>query len=191
LQEGEFERVGGTRTLRVDVRVIAATNRDLAQAVRQGQVRADLFYRLNVFPLPLPPLRERPEDIPPLVTYFVRKYAARFGKPLPTVPAGALATLCAYAWPGNVRELQHIIERAVILSPGPHLELGPWFTAPPAASAPAPSLSLAEAERAHIRAVLERTGWRVSGARGAAALLGLKPTTLDSRLKKLGLTRPA
>jgi PAS domain S-box-containing protein len=191
LQEGEFERVGGTRTLRTDVRIIAATNRDLAQAVQQGQFRSDLFYRINVFPIHLPPLRERPKDIPPLVTHFVRKYAAKFSKSLPTVSAQDMDTLCTYAWPGNVRELQHVIERAVILSTGPYLELGTWFSPSATGSKPTRVATLEETERTHILAVLERTGWRVSGTQGAAELLGLRPTTLESRMKKLGMTRPA
>lgn len=191
LQEGEFERVGGTRTLTVNVRIIAATNRDLAQEVQQGRFRADLFYRLNVFPIHLPPLRERSEDIPPMVARFVRQYATRFSKKIDTISTRAMAALRAYRWPGNVRELQHIIERAVILSQGPALELGNWFTSTSACPEPPHCVTLEEAERTHILTVLESTGWRVSGAHGTAEILGLKPTTLESRMKKLGIMRPA
>ncbi|GIX47535.1 MAG: hypothetical protein KatS3mg131_1746 [Candidatus Tectimicrobiota bacterium] len=188
LQEGEFERLGGTTTLRVDVRVIAATNRDLAAAVQEGRFREDLFYRLQVFPIQLPPLRERREDIPLLVRHFVQKFSRQLGKRIDTIAPRALEALQAYPWPGNVRELEHLIERAVILSPGPRLELGDWLPRSrlPAARFP----TLAECERDHILAALEQTGWRVSGERGAAKLLGLKPTTLEARMKKLGIRRP-
>jgi PAS domain S-box-containing protein len=191
LQEGEFERVGGTRTLRVDVRIIAATNRDLAQCTRDGTFRADLFYRLNVFPLALPLLRERREDIPALVEYFARRYAARYGKRIERVPARTLSVLKAYDWPGNVRELQHVVERAVILARGPELDL-PSGLQQTTSAPPVPSKvpTLEEVERAHIIKVLEDTGWRVSGRTGAAELLGLPPTTLESRMKKLGIRRP-
>jgi PAS domain S-box-containing protein len=193
LQEGEFERVGGTETLRVSVRVIAATNRDLDDALRAQRFRADLYYRLNVFPIHVPPLRERAADIPLLVRHYALVLGRRLGKRIDAVPAPTMAALCAYSWPGNVRELQNVIERAVILSPGPTLELGEWRRAntpplpPDSQAAPA---SLAELERQHILHVLETTRWRVSGPRGAAAILGLKPSTLESRLKKLGITRP-
>jgi formate hydrogenlyase transcriptional activator len=190
LQEGEFERVGGP-TIRVDVRVIAATNRDLEQAMREGRFRADLFYRLNVFPIRLPPLRERPEDLPLLVRYFVEKYARKLGKTITTIPQRELERLQAYAWPGNVRELENVIERTVIISRGPGLELGEWLPGPGGRPAEAPVPTLEQLERDHIRGVLELTGWRVSGERGAAKVLGLKPTTLEARMKKLGIVRAA
>jgi PAS domain S-box-containing protein len=189
LQEGEFERVGGTRTFKVDVRVIAATNRDLEAACREGRFRPDLFYRLNVFPIAVPPLRERKEDIPALVAHFVQKYAARLGKQIDRVPERLLAALTAYAWPGNVRELEHIVERAMIVSDGPELAVPDWLPRPRGASGPAQVATLVDVERAHILDVLEATGWRVSGAGGAADLLGLPPTTLESRMKKLAIAR--
>jgi formate hydrogenlyase transcriptional activator len=189
LQEGEFERVGGSHTIRVDVRVIAATNRDLEQAIQASRFRADLYYRLSVFPIRLPPLRERAEDIPLLVEYFAQKYSARLGKRIPTVLPATLQALGAYPWPGNVRELENVIERALILNQGAHMDLGGWL--PRASTAPreAGTQSLEEIEREHILAVLEGAGWRVSGEGGAARLLGMKPTTLEARMKKLGITR--
>jgi len=187
LQEGEFERVGGSRTFKVDARVIAATNRDLEAACRQGRFRPDLFYRLNVFPIALPPLRERKEDIPALVGCFVQKYGARLGKRIERVPDRVMATLTAYAWPGNVRELEHVIERAVIVSDSAQLAVPDWPPRRPGTAAPVATLE--QAERAHILDVLQGTGWRVSGENGAAQLLGLPATTLESRMKKLGITR--
>jgi transcriptional regulator with GAF, ATPase, and Fis domain len=189
LQEGEFERVGGTQTLTVDVRLIAATNRDLERAVSEGRFRADLYYRLNVFPIFLPPLRERPQDIPRLARHFAMLYAAKMGKPVGPLSADVLDRLAAYAWPGNVRELQNVIERAVILSSNGRFEL-PDLLAPPAGGSPRrPLRSLEDVERQHIIATLEETGWRVSGERGAARILGLKRTTLEARMKKLGILR--
>jgi transcriptional regulator with GAF, ATPase, and Fis domain len=191
LQEGEFERVGGSQTLKTDVRVVAATNRDLAQRCREGQFRSDLYYRLNVFPIQSPALRDRREDIPLLVRHFVQKYAASLGKTIETVPLTTLARLQAYSWPGNVRELQHVIERAVIVSRGSTLEFGDWLREPTAESGAgkASVTTLEEMEREHILKTLEITGWRVSGESGAARLLGLKPTTLEARMKKLGIER--
>ena len=189
LQEGEFERLGGTQTLKVDVRVIAATNSELEKAIEEGRFREDLYYRLNVFPIKVPPLREHREDIPLLVRHFVQKFGARKAKRIETVPQKVMDDLQAYPWPGNVRELENIIERAVIVSPGSKLQLGDW---PPAAAKPpgaAADLSLEEVEKNHIIEVLEMTGWRVSGERGAAKILGLKPTTLEARMKKLGIRR--
>ena len=190
LQEGEFERVGSTQTIRVDVRMIAATNRDLEDAVARGTFRSDLFYRVNVFPIHLPPLRDRQEDIPPLVSHFVLAFSKKLGRHIVEVPPGVLKALCAYSWPGNVRELENVIERAVILSSGPELELGRWFAPVVRTPATRDSQRLDQREREHIVAVLERTGWQVSGDRGAAEILGLKPTTLESRMKKLGIARP-
>ncbi len=189
LQEGEFERVGGTETFKVDVRVIAATNRNLTNAMKEGGFRADLYYRLNVFPIRVPPLRERKEDIPPLVRHFAMKFDAKMGKRVETVPKSIMDSLQAYSWPGNVRELENLIERAVILSGGSQLELGEW--PPPSAGADGKpqALALEEVERQHIIKVLELVGWRVSGEKGAARLLGMKPTTLESRMKRLGIVR--
>lgn len=191
LQEGEFERVGGSQTLKTDVRVIAATNRDLEQRCREGQFRPDLYYRLNVFPIQSPALRDRREDIPLLVRHFVQKYAASLGKTIETVPLATLARLQAYSWPGNVRELQHVIERAVIVSRGATLEFGDWLREPTAETGigKASVTTLEEMEREHILKTLEITGWRVSGESGAARLLGLKATTLEARMKKLGIER--
>jgi PAS domain S-box-containing protein len=189
LQEGEIERVGSARTIKVDVRVIAATNRDLGAASREGRFRPDLFYRLNVFPIALPPLRERKEDIPMLVAHFVRKHAAKLGRRVERVPERLMAAFVAYAWPGNVRELEHVVERAVIVSEGPELAAVEWLREPEAPPA-ARLATLEEVERSHVRTVLEATGWRVSGAKGAAELLGMRPTTLEYRMKKLGIERP-
>jgi predicted ATPase/transcriptional regulator with GAF, ATPase, and Fis domain len=191
LQEGEIDRVGGARGIRVNVRVIAATHRNLAELVDQGRFRADLYYRLNVFPIRMPALRERREDIPLLVRYLVLKYAQKLGKRIESIPTEAMEPLCAYDWPGNIRELGNVLERSVIVSRGPALELGEWITAGRALRASgAEAQRLNEVEREHILATLERTGWKVSGPRGAAALLGLKATTLESRMKKLGIKRP-
>ncbi len=189
LQAGDFERVGGTRTLSVNVRTIAATHRDLAEHCRQGRFRTDLFYRLQVFPIELPPLRERREDIPLLVHHFTRTYAAKLGKRIPTVPERTMGVLCNYGWPGNIRELQHLIERAVILTRGAELALTDGFHTFTASLEPSPLATLEEVERAHILKVLEATAWRISGGRGAAQLLGLPPTTLRSRMEKLGITK--
>ncbi len=191
LQEREFERLGSTRTLRTDARLIAATNRDLGAMVEEGTFRADLFYRLNVFPVHIPPLRERPEDIPLLVRHFAQQFARRLHKPIETIPAETMQTLMRYPWPGNIRELQNIIERAVILSPGPVLQVP--LTDLTSRAAPArlmPQDTLEEAERKHILAVLEETRWVLGGPNGAAARLGMKRSTLQFRLSKLGISRP-
>ena len=189
LQEGEFERVGGAETFKVDVRVIAATNHDLQKAMEEQRFRADLYYRLNVFPICIPPLREHRDDIPLLVTHFAMKYATKMGKKIETIPKATMNALVAYAWPGNVRELQNIIERAVILSQRAHLTLGDWLPKPSASPSGTRVLSLDELERQHITDVLEMTGWRVSGDNGAASILDIKPTTLEARMKKLGIKR--
>lgn len=191
LQEGEFERLGSTKTLKVSVRVIAATNRDLEQEVREGRFRSDLYYRLKVFPINLPALRDRKQDIPLLATYFVKKYGLAMGKKIDSVPAPAMESLKNYPWPGNIRELEHVIERAVILSPGAQLELGDWLPKSMPGQPAGRVKSLEDVEREHILAVLEHADWRVSGEKGAARLLGLNPTTLEARMKKLGITRPA
>jgi formate hydrogenlyase transcriptional activator len=190
LQDGEFERVGGTQTLKVDVRVIAATNRDLGRAVAEERFRADLFYRLNVFPIVLPPLRKRLQDVPRLARHFAMLYASKMGKKVGPLNADALDRLTGYAWPGNVRELQNVIERAVIVSPDGRFELGDFAAAPDGGSAKAQQArSLEDIERQHIISVLDETGWRVSGERGAAKILGLKRTTLEARMKKLEISR--
>ncbi len=191
LQEGEFERVGGAQTFKVNVRVIAATNRDLEQLSKSGQYRPDLYYRLNVFPIHLPALREREGDIPLLVQYFVRKFAANFGKKITKISERMMSALQRYSWPGNIRELEHVIERAVILSEGPELEPIEWLSQSSGKAGAAKTLTLEETERQHITDVLEQTNWRVSGPKGAAAILGLKPTTLEARMKKLGIERQA
>jgi formate hydrogenlyase transcriptional activator len=194
LQEREFDRVGGGKSpISVDVRVIAATNRDLLSAVCEKKFREDLYYRLNVFPLRLPPLRERKADIPLLAHFLVKKFATSIGKSIERISAEALERLDAYDWPGNVRELDNVIERAVILSPGPLLDIDPDVFVPRAVGSPSAveqsSQSLEEVERAHICRVLEETSWIIEGPKGAARVLGLHPNTLRSRLKRLGIAR--
>jgi formate hydrogenlyase transcriptional activator len=176
----------------VNVRVIAATHRDLELLVQQGRFRADLFYRLNVFPVRTPALRERRDDIPLLARYFVLKYAQKLGKRIESIPAEVMEPLRAYDWPGNIRELGNVIERSVIVTRGTVLELGDWIPSSESNGQPAvpASARLEEIERAHILATLERSAWKVSGPNGAAVALGLKPTTLESRMKKLGIRRP-
>ncbi|MET0287054.1 MAG: sigma-54 dependent transcriptional regulator [Polyangiales bacterium] len=190
LQEREFERVGGTRTVRTNARVIAATHRDLKQMVKERSFREDLYYRLHVFPLALPPLRARREDIPRLAQHFVERANKRLGKQVRSVSARSLAHLARHDWPGNIRELENVIERAVILSQGETLELGPLASdVPPQLDAEERSDELAAVSRAHILAVLEATRWVVAGPDGAAARLGMKRSTLNFRMKKLGITR--
>jgi formate hydrogenlyase transcriptional activator len=191
LQEQEFERLGSTKTQRVDVRLVAATNRDLAQMVAEGRFRSDLYYRLHVFPLTLPPLRERPEDIPHLVRHFVAQHARRLNKRIDAVPPEAMAALTRYPWPGNVRELSNFIERSVLLSPGTELRVAAGDLKAVAAPEADGAATLADAEREHILAVLRETRWRIGGPSGAAARLGLKRTTLQSKMRKLGISRPA
>jgi formate hydrogenlyase transcriptional activator len=186
LQEREFERLGSARTLKVDVRLVAATNRNLQEMVGERQFRSDLYYRLNVFPVHVPPLRERTEDIPLLVRHFVRKHTRRMDKHIETVPAAAMQALMHWPWPGNIRELENVIERAVILSRGQVLNLPTAELAMPLESYPANG-TLADAEREHIVRALRETGGVVGGPAGAAARLGLKRTTLISRMKKLGI----
>jgi formate hydrogenlyase transcriptional activator len=191
LQEHEFERLGSTRTKRVDVRVVAATHRDLEGMILQGQFRSDLYYRLNVFPIRIPPLRERPEDIPLLVWHFVDEAASRMNKNIESVSAEAMDALMHYSWPGNVRQLQNIVERAVILNSGPILKVS--IGDPRSPMAPCEDAgrcqTLEEVERKHILATLKQTGGIVSGPKGAAARLGVKRTTLTFRMKKLGIVR--
>jgi PAS domain S-box-containing protein len=201
LQEQEFEPVGSTKTLKVDVRVIAATNRDLAKAVAEGEFRADLFYRLNVFPIAVPPLRERRDDVPLLAHYFAARHAAKIGKRIDAFSEETLQRLLEYPWPGNVRELENVIERAVILSPEGTLAVDPAFLrvdaslarqSPSAApSASGVVLTAAENERVNILKALKEARWRIEGERGAARVLGLHPNTLRSRMKRLGIQREA
>jgi formate hydrogenlyase transcriptional activator len=206
LQEQEFERLGSNRTQRVDVRVVAATNRDLSKLVADREFRSDLFYRLNVFPIQIPPLRERREDVPLLVRYFVQNFSRRLNKAVEYVPVEAMDALVNYAWPGNIRELENLIERAVLLSPGKELRIPISELKPPALSAngnvsadlalfsptptPVPITTLEEAERQHILRALRQTEWRIAGPKGAAAILGMKRTTLQARMRKLGVRRP-
>jgi formate hydrogenlyase transcriptional activator len=192
LQEREFERLGSARTLRTNVRVIAATNRDLKALVQEGRFRQDLYYRLNVFPVHVPPLRERAEDIPLLVRHFARQFSRRYGRRIEVIPAECMAALVRYRWPGNVRELQNVIERAVILSRGPALlvrisELEPRSGAPAPATLQALRHSSEEMERAQIMRALEASNWILAGPKGAAARLGVKRTTLQSRMQRLGI----
>ena len=186
LQEGQIERLGSNIPVKVDVRVIAATNRDLAQSVKEGRFRQDLFYRLNVFPIMLPPLRQRKEDVPLLVWSIVREFGKSFGKNIESISRKNMDALELYPWPGNIRELRNVIERAMILNNGPTLVVDLPNSQSQAAP---PSLSLQSVERAHILAVLERTGWRVRGKNGAAELLELNPSTLCSRMRKLAIKR--
>jgi formate hydrogenlyase transcriptional activator len=190
LQEREFERLGSSRVIRTDARLIAATNRDLTAMVDRQQFRSDLFYRLNVFPIHLPPLRQRPEDIPLLVRRFAGQFARRMGKVIDTIPSETMEALTRYDWPGNVRELQNVIERAVILSSGPVLRvpLEDLHRSPVHPQDGAPQ-TLEEAERAHILKTLTDTRWVLSGPRGAAARLGMNRSTLQFRMKKLGILR--
>jgi formate hydrogenlyase transcriptional activator len=191
LQEQEFERLGSTRTLRVNVRVVAATNQDLSDMVEKKEFRNDLYYRLNVFPLMTPPLRERREDIPVLVRYFTQKFARQLNRPVERIPADTMDALTAYAWPGNIRELENLIERAVILSTGLDLVVPlSELKASHAANHTAQVATLESAEREHIVRVLNATNWVIGGPAGAAAKLGMKRTTLQSKMQKLGIARP-
>jgi len=185
LQEREFERLGSSRTMRTDARLVAATNRDLAAMVEERLFRADLYYRLNVFPITVPPLRDRPEDIPLLVRYFVQQYARRMNRRIRTIPAASMRALTRYHWPGNIRELQNFIERAVIVSPGPVLQ-APVRELQRAGAAPG-AVTLEAAEREAIRRALRDSSGRVGGERGAAARLGMKRTTLQAKMRKLGI----
>jgi formate hydrogenlyase transcriptional activator len=190
LEDGEFERLGSPKTIKVDVRVIASTNRDLEAEVKNKRFREDLFYRLNVFPISIPPLRMRAKDIPQLVSYFVDKHARKFGRKYETVPKSTMKTLQEHPWPGNVRELEHVIERAVITSQGPVLRLADPLERKDANTGEEPFRGLEGMERDHILRVLEKTHWKIEGEGGAASVLGLHPNTLRSRIKKLNIMRP-
>jgi formate hydrogenlyase transcriptional activator len=188
LQEGEFERLGGPKTIKVDVRVIAATSRNLQQAVREGKFREDLFYRLNVFPIVIPPLRERREDIPPMVWHFLNELSQRMGRSIETIQASTMDAFKNYPWPGNVRELRNVVERFLITSTGTVFRAD--MPAVNTDSARAHAQTAEEVERNHMLYIMEMVDWRVRGEGGAAQILGLKPTTLESRMQKLGVTRP-
>ena len=193
LQEREFERVGGSRSLHTDVRVIAATNRDLHAQVASGTFRSDLYYRLNVFPITMPPLRERRNDIPRLVQHFVAKAARKLGRPLDEISPAFIDQATAYDWPGNIRELENLIERAIIMSGGESFDALELFASPgiPVAPSAAPPghATLEEMERAHIRRVLDGTRWKIEGDNGAAGMLGLNASTLRGRMRKLGIRK--
>lgn len=186
LQEGRFERLGSSKTIEVDVRLIAATNRELVAAVEAGEFRRDLYYRLSVFPITIAPLRERPEDIPLMAWKFAHRFGPAAGRTIERIPPSSIELLKAYSWPGNARELRNAVERAMILSEGPVLEIEPADGAPQALEV---ERTLEEVQRDHILSTLSRTGWRIRGLAGAADQLGLKPTTLESRMSKLGIHR--
>ncbi|RPJ08978.1 MAG: sigma-54-dependent Fis family transcriptional regulator, partial [Deltaproteobacteria bacterium] len=189
IQHGEFERLGSSQTTKVNVRIVATTNRNLEGEVRKGRFRQDLYYRLNVFPITVPPLRQRQEDIPLLAQAFTERYSRKLGKQITSVHKKTVKTLQDYPWPGNVRELESIIERAVILCPGPVLQLADKLDI---SSLPMSSAirTLEEVERNQIRKILKETRWRIEGKGGAAAILGLNPSTLRARMHKLGILRP-
>jgi formate hydrogenlyase transcriptional activator len=189
LQEQEFERLGSTRTQQVNIRLVAATNRNLASMVKRGEFRSDLYYRLNVFPIPLPPLRERREDIPALVEHFVEIYSRRMDRRIDHISAETMSALASYQWPGNIRELQNFIERSVIVSSGSGL-LAPLASLQAGAETETlEPTTLEDVEREHIRKILEQTRWVVAGPNGAAARLGIKRSTLYFRMQKLGISR--
>ena len=190
IQDGEFSRLGSSRTVKVDVRIIAATNRDLYEEMRLGRFREDLFYRLNIFPITIPPLRERREDIPLLVEYFLEKFNRKLGKNLQQVTQETIRRLMAHTWPGNVRELESVIERAAIVSQGTTLQVLDRFNAPGPARLHDETKPLVELERDYISQVLRRTNWRIEGANGAAHILGIHPSTLRGRMRKEGIRRP-
>jgi formate hydrogenlyase transcriptional activator len=189
LQEQEFERLGGTKTIKVNVRLVAATNHDLSRMVAEKQFRSDLYYRLNVFPVTVPSLRDRPEDIPLLVRYFAQQYARRMNKPIETIPVETMANLSRYYWPGNVRELENLVERSVILSQGPDLRVPLGELKAAAQTVIDDGTTLEAAERRHILQALKETNWVIGGPSGAAARLGMKRTTLQSKMQKLGIAR--
>ena len=189
IEDGEFERLGSSETRKVDVRIIAATNRDLQAEVQKGAFREDLWYRLNVFPITMPPLRDRLDDVPLLVNFYIDRISRRLGKVIRVIPAGVMDALRQYAWPGNVRELENVLERAVINSSGPKLRLVDELRKP-RGDAPSPQQTLEHVERDYIQRVLERTGWKVSGKNSAAEILGLDRSTLRARMRKLDIRKP-
>ena len=191
LQEGTFEPLGSDKTLKVDVRVVAATNRDLEQAVREGSFREDLYYRLSIFPIQVPPLRQRKEDIPLLVNYFMDKKNKALNKNIKKIPTRTLNALTAYDWPGNIRELENTMERALILSPGTTLVLDEGFSGQTAPPQPSGETNLDQAIKAHIRQVLDQCNGKVKGKGNAAEMLGINPSTLRSKMKKLGISAAA
>jgi formate hydrogenlyase transcriptional activator len=187
LEERTIERLGSTRSVKIDIRIIAATNCDLGEAVRDQNFREDLFYRLNVFPVVVPPLRERLEDVVPLVWSFINEFSSEYGKVIRSISSDSQRELQRYSWPGNVRQLRNVVERAVIVATGPQLVIEvPQHRE---RAMPRTTMTLTELESSHIRDVLKSTGWRVRGSGGAAERLGLKPTTLESRMVRLGITR--
>ena len=194
LQEGQVERLGGTRVARVDVRIITATNRNLAEEVRCGRFRRDLFYRLNVFPITLPTLRERRDDLPVLVRYLCERLGRELNKHITNITPATLQAFERYDWPGNIRELENVLQQAIILSPDGVLDLADFVGEPldvdASSRAPDGSRSLVDVERDHIQLVLETVGWRIEGVAGAAQVLGLRPSTLRTRMRKLGIQRP-
>jgi transcriptional regulator with GAF, ATPase, and Fis domain len=189
LQSGRLERLGSPRTIDVDVRVVASTNRDLLEEVKQGRFRRDLYYRLNVFPITVPSLRDRREDIGPLVKHLVDRHAKALRKRIDVIPESVIRTLEGCDWPGNVRELENVLQRAIILSPGTTLELKDVWV-PTTEQSPTLSATLVDVERRHILQTLERCRWRIEGAGGAAQVLAMKSSTLRSRMLKLGISRP-
>jgi transcriptional regulator with GAF, ATPase, and Fis domain len=189
VQEGEFERLGSSQPLKVDVRIIAATNRDLEEEVRKGRFREDLWYRLNVFPITVPPLRQRQADIPLLVKAFVQRFNRKIGKEVTRIPPQVIKNMRQYPWPGNVRELENVIEQAFINTNGPVLHLARELNTPLPAATASPSESLEEVERTHILQVLDKVGWKIDGKQGAAARLKINPSTLRSRMRKLNIVR--
>ncbi|MBN1847310.1 MAG: sigma 54-interacting transcriptional regulator, partial [Deltaproteobacteria bacterium] len=189
IQDGEFERLGGSHTIRIDARIIAATNRNLEEEVRRGRFRDDLWYRLNIFPITMPPLRDRLDDVPLLVDFYVKKISKRMGKSIEIIPASVMDVLQDYRWPGNVRELENVLERAVINSSGPKLRLVDELNKPHKDLSTAQK-TLEAVEREHIVRILEQTHWKVSGKNGAAEILGLNRSTLRARMRKLGVLKP-
>jgi formate hydrogenlyase transcriptional activator len=189
LQEGEFERVGGSQTIKVDVRVIAATNRVLKEVVGNGTFRSDLFYRLNVFPLEVPSSRDRKEDIPLLVNFFLSKFGKKLGKEVRGVSQKAMERLTSYGWPGNIRELQNVVERSVVLATGPIVQIDDSMVQSDGAAQESPLDTLENIERSHIIRALTETHWVVHGQKGAAEILGINPSTLRSRMEKLGIRK--
>ena len=190
IQDGEFERLGSSQTIKVSVRVIAATNRNLEEEVRRGRFREDLWYRLNIFPITVPPLRERMEDIALMVDFFVDKISRRLGKSIESIPTSVMNTLQDYQWPGNIRELENVLERAVINSSGPKLHLVDELKKAYKEDLTTTQKPLEAVERDHIIRVLEQTNWKVSGKNGAAEILGLNRSTLRARIRKLGIHQP-